>query len=131
MKIKQSKYWGIVGWAFIIASIWFGWCAYDKMFNYYNPEYALSLARNSYVGGDAYNYIINSNYTTAMCVLCIGCILIGIICIAIEQLRNTYIDGLIIQKSYVKKLIGDTPNEEINDETTDVVNNMDNNVNEK
>lgn len=38
----------------------------DKMTNYYNSDYKQI---NAYVGGDAYNYIINSNYATAFFVL--------------------------------------------------------------
>lgn len=41
----------------------------DKMTNYYNSEYVTSLNKNAYVGGDAYNYIINGNYATAFFVL--------------------------------------------------------------
>ena len=40
----------------------------DKMTNYYNSEYSHHL-RNAYVGGDAYNYIINGNYATGFFVL--------------------------------------------------------------
>ncbi len=40
----------------------------DKMTNYYNSEYSSKLV-NAYVGGDAYNYIINGTYATAFFVL--------------------------------------------------------------
>jgi hypothetical protein len=40
----------------------------DKMTNYYNGEYSSNLV-NAYVGGDAYNYIINGTYATAFFVL--------------------------------------------------------------
>lgn len=92
--MKKSNTWGILGFVFFIASGWFGYCAYDKMFNYYNPEYATHLAKNVYVGGDAYNYIINSNYTTAMSVLCIGCIIIGVMCMAVQQFRDIYLESI-------------------------------------
>ena len=35
---------------------------YDKLTNYYNSENFPRLNRNAYVGGDAYNYIINGTY---------------------------------------------------------------------
>ena len=38
------------------------------MTNYYNSEYSSRLV-NAYVGGDAYNYIINGTYATAFFVL--------------------------------------------------------------
>lgn len=36
--------------------------AYDVKNNYYSSDSNYSLNKNSYVGGDAYNYIINSGY---------------------------------------------------------------------
>ena len=42
---------------------------YDKMTNYSNPEYSFMTTHNAYVGGDAYNYIINGNYATGFFVL--------------------------------------------------------------
>ena len=41
---------------------------YDKMAHYHSSEYS-SLAKNAYVGGDAYNYIINGTYATSYFVL--------------------------------------------------------------
>ena len=41
----------------------------DKLTNYYNSENYPSLNKNAYVGGDAYNYIINGTYATAFFVL--------------------------------------------------------------
>lgn len=41
----------------------------DKVVNYYNSENFSSLIKNAYVGGDAYNYIINASYATGYYVL--------------------------------------------------------------
>lgn len=41
----------------------------DRMVNYYNPEYSIRDRVNVYVGGDAYNYIINGTHATAFFVL--------------------------------------------------------------
>ena len=41
---------------------------YDKITNYYNSDYSM-LNKNAYVGGDAYNYIINGTYAAAYFVL--------------------------------------------------------------
>lgn len=54
---------------------------YDKMTNYDNPESILRESTNAYVGGDAYNYIINGTYATAYYVLAAGFFISGIICI--------------------------------------------------
>lgn len=45
------------------------YCGFDKLTRYVNNEYAVSKNVNAYVGGDAYNYIINANYATAYFVL--------------------------------------------------------------
>lgn len=45
----------------ILATVFFGYQAYDKKNNYYNSEYGF-MNENAYVGGDAYNYIINAEY---------------------------------------------------------------------
>lgn len=41
----------------------------DRMVNYHNPEYSIKDRVNVYVGGDAYNYIINGTHATAFFVL--------------------------------------------------------------
>lgn len=41
--------------------LFFAYQAYDKKNNYHNSDYDL-LNENAYVGGDAYNYIINAGY---------------------------------------------------------------------
>lgn len=55
--------------AFVASAILIG-LGMDKMFNY--------VYRNVYVGGDAYNYIINGNYATGFFVLAAMCALMGI-----------------------------------------------------
>ena len=52
---------------------------YDKMTNYYQSEYSASRNVNAYVGGDAYNYIINGNYATGFFVLSAGFMITGTI----------------------------------------------------
>lgn len=51
---------------------------YDKMTNYQNSDYP-SINVNAYVGGDAYNYIINGTYATAFFVLSAGFMITGTI----------------------------------------------------
>lgn len=51
---------------------------YDKLSNYYNNETYSSLNNNAYVGGDAYNYIINSTRSTSFFVLATMFALVGV-----------------------------------------------------
>ena len=53
--------------------------SYDKYTNYYNSETFYARNRNAYVGGDAYNYIINGTYFTAFAVYASACALMGLI----------------------------------------------------
>lgn len=56
----------------IISYLCTGLCiiaGFYKMFVYENSEFLTDPAKNAYVGGDAYNYIINASYSTAWFVL--------------------------------------------------------------
>lgn len=48
----------------LCVGIWATITGFNKKNNYYNSEYSISLNENAYVGGDAYNYIINGTYFT-------------------------------------------------------------------
>ena len=63
--------------SFIISVIVLG-LGLDKMFNYENGESIPYEYHNAYVGGDAYNYIINGNYATGFFVLAAMFALMGI-----------------------------------------------------
>lgn len=54
---------------FSILSAFFLYKGFDKISNYSNSESILKEKVNVYVGGDAYNYIINSNLSTSYFVL--------------------------------------------------------------
>lgn len=69
---------------FIFSGIMF-YKGHDKMTNYYNSEYDI-LNHNAYVGGDAYNYIINGTYATSYFVLGMGGLITGVMCIGISIL---------------------------------------------
>lgn len=71
MKKTASK---ITVWCWLAAASFLGGCitlykGIDKMTHYYNSEYSFTPSVNAYVGGDAYNYIINGTYATAFFVL--------------------------------------------------------------
>lgn len=63
--------------SYICSAIFIG-LGFHKMFVYENPEYSfMGDPVNVYVGGDAYNYIINANYATAYFALAIFCAVVG------------------------------------------------------
>lgn len=64
--------WVICSLVSFVASAWSLYRGIDKMTHYYSSEFSSSLNVNAYVGGDAYNYIINGTYTTAFFVLAVG-----------------------------------------------------------
>lgn len=68
---KSPRYsaWSILSGCSLFCSILTLYQGIDKMTNYYNSENYPSLNVNAYVGGDAYNYIINGTYATAFFVL--------------------------------------------------------------
>lgn len=51
---------------FLLVSLYFGFTGFDKKNIYFNSEYS---NMNAYVGGDAYNYIINGTYFTGYLVI--------------------------------------------------------------
>lgn len=71
-----------------------------KMFVYKNPSSALLSSKNVYVGGDAYNYIINANYATGYFTLAIFCAVIGatfLICSFLK--KNVASGGDLVKRS--------------------------------
>ena len=64
----------------------------DKKNNYKYSEYSRSSDHNAYVGGDAYNYIINGNYFTGYMVLGSSCYIFGILCVIGQILLDGFYD---------------------------------------
>jgi hypothetical protein len=62
--------------SYFIAAIFIG-IGFHKIIAYENPETGYEPLVNSYVGGDAYNYIINANYASAYFSLAVFCAVIG------------------------------------------------------
>lgn len=62
---------------FIIIGIIFLCIGFFKAYVYSNPEWGDSI--NAYVGGDAYNYIINASFFTAYSILGMGSLIIATI----------------------------------------------------
>lgn len=61
----RKSYVGIAVILFVV-SMFCLYQGYDRMVNYRNSDYK---SVNAYVGGDAYNYIINGTYSTSFFVL--------------------------------------------------------------
>ena len=89
MKIKNTKYEVciIASIILLILSIICIFIGFDKMFNYHNSETYTSNNKNAYVGGDAYNYIINANYFSGYVSLG-GCLLVTSAILAMEGLKE-------------------------------------------
>ena len=62
---------------FFILSLIMLYKGYDKMMHYENSDYSWRESVNAYVGGDAYNYIINGNYATGFFTLAVGFLIIS------------------------------------------------------
>lgn len=78
MKSTRANVWtGLSVVSFVISAILI--CVgFEKMFVYENGESYPYDLHNAYVGGDAYNYIINGNYATAFFVLATLFALLGV-----------------------------------------------------
>lgn len=63
---------------------------YDKIAHYNSGDYYPYKTINAYVGGDAYNYIINGNYATAYFVLAVGLALIGVGFLIVYYISRRY-----------------------------------------
>lgn len=90
MKNKSIKIMYIIAICFFIASGFMLYKGYDKITNYYMSESFSSLNENAYVGGDAYNYIINGNYATGFFVLSMGFLLSGMICMCASAIIKSF-----------------------------------------
>lgn len=63
----------------ILMSAFFMYKGFDYKNQYKNSEYSI-LNKNAYVGGDAYNYIINGTYFTGYMALAGSFMISGLLC---------------------------------------------------
>jgi hypothetical protein len=61
---------------------------YDKMTNYFNSDSLTLSSHNAYVGGDAYNYIINAGQATAFFVVALTCVIIASTILILNKLNQ-------------------------------------------
>lgn len=88
MNNEGNSVWKVLSVISFIGSAVFMYLGFDKMTNYSNGDIYPYKMHNAYVGGDAYNYIINGNYATAFFVLAAMCALIGVGLIAVYYLAK-------------------------------------------
>lgn len=69
MKKSVSTFLLLLSIAFFTIGIICIYQGFDKKDNYYQSDYSWSSNVNAYVGGDAYNYIINGTYFAGYCAL--------------------------------------------------------------
>lgn len=76
---------------FIILGILFAGIGFHKMLVYENSEYSWAKTKNAYVGGDAYNYIINGTYFSGFSALSGAMFICAVICL--ENLLKLMVAG--------------------------------------
>ena len=76
--MKKSNVWKVLSGISFSFSLIFLYMGFDKIYSYDNGELYPYTYHNAYVGGDAYNYIINGNYATAFFVLTLTFAMLGI-----------------------------------------------------
>ena len=64
---------------------------FHKLFVYESPD-DFGDAVNAYVGGDAYNYIINAGQATAYFVLCVLFAVIAMTCLLLDKKEQKHDD---------------------------------------
>lgn len=80
--MTPSKWLKCIAIIFVLLAIIMCYKGHDRMVNYSNPDedsYSHTYT-NAYVGGDAYNYIINGTHAAAFFVLSVGFLLTGAVC---------------------------------------------------
>ena len=101
-KSVHKVLYGIAIVLFVLATITL-YAGYDKVTNYYNSDYEI-LNVNAYVGGDAYNYIINGNYATGYFVLTVGFMITGTLLIGTGLIlktmneNETEVKGIVVEE---------------------------------
>lgn len=108
---KKYSIWSILAGCSIGCSFFTLYKGIDKMTNYYNSENYPSLNVNAYVGGDAYNYIINGTYATAFFVLTAMFVLaaIGLMILHYVSQEKPVIAPQTVQKNVIEDIESKLP----------------------
>ena len=97
-RAKHKTLFGFAVAFYILAVIMLG-KGIDKMTNYTNSEYSWSTNHNAYVGGDAYNYIINGNYATGFFTLATGFMITGTLLLGTGMIISRMPESMKIENS--------------------------------
>ena len=89
----MKNIYNLFGGGFAGLSVYFFYKALDRILVYENPDYEGNFI-NVYVGGDAYNYIINGTHATFFAVIAIGCMLSALMCFLFQAYVNRNTDDV-------------------------------------
>lgn len=92
-----------------IIGLIFIFVGFDKKNNYENSDYVWGEYKNAYVGGDAYNYIINGTYFTGYAVVGGSLLIIG----GIFFVGAALIEELEANRSRLNNLASNSPKSSI------------------
>lgn len=108
---RKGSIWSVLAGCSLGCSFWTLYKGIDKMTNYYNSENYPDLNQNAYVGGDAYNYIINGNYATAFFVLTAMFVLaaIGLMILHYVSREKTVLPPQAVQKTVIEDIESNLP----------------------
>lgn len=108
---KKGSIWTSLSGASLICGCFTLYKGIDKMTNYRNSEYLTSKNVNAYVGGDAYNYIINGNYATAFFVLTAMFVLaaIGLLIVHYVSREKDIVPAQFEQKTMIEDIESNLP----------------------
>lgn len=108
---KKGSIWSTLAGISLGCSFYTLYKGIDKMTNYYNSENYPSLSENAYVGGDAYNYIINGNYATAFFVLTTMFVLaaIGLMILHYISREKSTVPPQVVYKNVIEDIESNLP----------------------
>ena len=112
---KMKKNWKVISICMFTLAAVFLLLGADKKYIYNSPD-GYSEPKNAYVGGDAYNYIINACYSTGYYVLSMGFMLGGLISIQLGRQIDKTVSSIAhnsIMKENDNKVV---EKEQVNDE---------------
>ena len=106
---KKSSAWSVLAICSLVCGSFTFYKGIDKLVSYYNGDY---WQKNAYVGGDAYNYIINGNYATAFFVLTAMFVLaaIGLMILHyVSRMKTTTPSPQVVQKTVIEDIESNLP----------------------
>ena len=110
MENKTIKTIGFASYVISVICIFMG---LYKMFVYENPDSDILDSVNAYVGGDAYNFIINANYATAYFVLAAFFMIFGSSLLIMAILKNNTEELLVAQQMAADNIVTKETSEEL------------------